>query len=317
MIDLHVDSFIWTRVMGYNLARAHRPHFSWFGGHADLPRLRDAGFSGAFFAVTTQPFRRAASRDRVWRCNLSRLTREFSAEDSTFVESAAEYRSVRGEGRFALFLAIQGGNCFDATSLSEPLPRELLRVTLIHLTNSRLGGTSAPAGGNAPLTPLGRSWVERLDSERILVDLAHASERTFWDVLRTTPPGVPRIASHTGVSAVRPHWRNLGDAQLRALADSGGCAGIIFHGPYLRGGLRRAEVDDAADHIAHVIDVAGEDLPAIGSDWDGAIRPARGLENPGGIAALVAAMRRRGIPPRQVEKVLAGNALRVLATLRG
>lgn len=319
VIDLHVDSFIWTRVCGYDVTKSHRTRRPpYFGGHSDLPRLRAAGVTGAFWSITTQPFRSKSARDARWRKNASHLLDSLGPEAGVrWVTQTAEYAAAQRDGQIALMLAIQGGNCLEGTPLDAPLPRELLRVTLTHLTASGLGAASTPFGGRGGLTPLGHAWVRRLDAARVLVDLAHANEQTFWDVLRIEGDVPPRIASHTGVSGIRPLWRNLSDAQLRGIAESGGCVGVIFHSPFLRPGFRRAGIADVVDHIAHIVSVAGEDTPAIGSDWDGAIRPAHGLEAPSGLAQLVAVMSRRGLSNTVIEKALAGNALRVLRALRG
>jgi membrane dipeptidase len=114
--------------------------------------------------------------------------------------------------------------------------------------------------------------------------------------------------SHTGVGGVHPHWRNIDDAQLRAVADNGGCVGIIFARKFLGG----ATIEAVVDHLLHVVDVAGEDVAALGSDFDGFVVPPEGLEDVAGMPNLTVALSRRGVPPRVLEKILGGNVLRVL-----
>jgi membrane dipeptidase len=103
-------------------------------------------------------------------------------------------------------------------------------------------------------------------------------------------------------------WRNIDDEQLRAIATRGGCVGLIFARQFLGG----ATIDAVVDHIAHVIDVAGEDVPALGSDFDGFVVPPVGLEDVAAMPNLTVALSRRGISPRVLEKILGGNVLRVL-----
>ena len=119
---------------------------------------------------------------------------------------------------------------------------------------------------------------------------------------------VPPMVSHTGVLGVHEHWRNIDDAQIRALADKGGCVGIIFARKY----LGSASIDSVVDHLLHVIDVAGEDVPALGSDFDGFVVPPEGLEDVAAMPNLTVALSRRGVPPRVLEKILGANVLRVL-----
>jgi len=107
---------------------------------------------------------------------------------------------------------------------------------------------------------------------------------------------------------VHEHWRNIDDEQIRKVADRGGCIGIIFARNYLGG----KTLDHVVDHILHVIDVAGEDVPSLGSDFDGFVVPPEGLEDIAAMPNLTVALSRRGVPPRVLEKILSHNALRVL-----
>jgi len=317
VVDLHVDSFIWTRAFGYDL---RRDHGHWWPldylGHADLPRLRAGGVTGAYWSVTTNPFRRASHRLRKWQSNARHLLETLPESLGVrWIRNAREYRDARARGEFAAMLAIQGGNCLEAAKLDDPLPEELLRVTLVHMTRSALGGCSAPFGGDDGLGALGRSWVDRLDDERIFIDLAHAAPNTFWDVMKVPGPRPPRLVSHTGVAGIHRHWRNIDDTQLAAIADNGGCVGVVFHSGYLRAGWR-AEVADVVDHLLHISDIAGEDCPALGTDWDGAVRPPKGLGSPGGLVKVVEELLRRRISSERIRKILCENAERTLARLR-
>jgi membrane dipeptidase len=140
----------------------------------------------------------------------------------------------------------------------------------------------------------------------MIVDLAHINRRGFFDALAIATK--PAMVSHTGVAGAHAHWRNIDDEQLRAVADNGGCVGIIFAREYLGG----VSLDAVVDHLVHVIDVAGEDVPALGSDFDGFVRPPEGLEDVGALPNLTVRLAARGVPPRVLEKILGGNVLRVL-----
>ena len=113
-----------------------------------------------------------------------------------------------------------------------------MAVTLVHLSRSSLGDDElAAAAASGGLTPHGRAYIERLNELRVFVDLAHIAPRGFWDARRGPRPQPAaarvRIPASRGV---HPHWRNLDDAQLAAVADTGGVVGVIFHGGYLGGG---------------------------------------------------------------------------------
>ena len=324
IIDLHLDSFIWQRMGFYDLHREHGA--GWLGGRyfsqADLPRVRRSGMTGATWVITTNPARGGAGRSRAFFRNLERLSEVLEKPDggARLVRNAAEYTAARAEGLHAAFLGVQGGNALDhdLADLDRLADGRILRITLVHLTSSSLGVTSSPLrlASRTGLGPKGREYIERLGELKIFLDLAHVHPRTFDQALEVHDPSLPFLVTHTGVCGVYPHWRNLDDQQLRAVANSGGLVGIMFHAPFL--GPRGARGPERViDHLAHVVDTIGEDHAAIGSDWDGAIVPAPALRDCGSLPLLVEAMLRRKWSPARIEKILAGNFLRVLSEFRG
>lgn len=322
VIDLHVDSFIWTRVFGYDLTRRHGPGPTGarFMSQVDLPRIREASVTGAVWSITTNPLRASRRRPAVLAENLARL-RDILArcpDDVAFVRTRAEYERARRDGRHAAFVGIQGGNALDAAALARIPDDAVVRITLVHLTSSALGATSSPfsrLSGREGLTPLGRDYVAALNARRIFVDLAHISRRGFFDAVAAHDRTQPLMVSHTGVSGVRPHWRNVDDAQLRAVADTGGVVGVMYERGFLAPGPA-CTAAAVVDHVAHVIDVAGEDTPALGSDWDGLIVPPDDLRTCLELPRLADVMLRRKFSPERIRKVLGDNFLRALGELR-
>lgn len=339
VIDLHVESFVWSRVFGYDLAAWHRrglPH-RWWWGQVDLPRARAVGLAGAVMSIATNPLRsRAGRRATLWR-NLARLRRALAVDGVEVVADAAGYSRARAAGRLACFIAVQGGNAVGPEDIGTPELDVVSRITLVHLTRSTLGSTSAPGGrgralwgdvgasrparrgrGGTPtgLTVEGRRFVEAMHDRGILLDLAHAAPTTFWQALEVNGAGRPVIVSHTGVQACRPSWRNIDDDQIRAVAARGGVVGIMFHRGFLARPGWRATTADVLRHIDHVINVGGEDAVAIGSDFDGLIVPPRDLATVLELPRLVQHMLDRGYGPERVRKVLGTNYLRVLEAVR-
>jgi membrane dipeptidase len=321
-VDLHCDMEVPIRVVGYRPERHHgvgtrvRPLI----GHTDYPRIREAGLTGVVYDIATNPFRPAANRLAATVRNVAAATARIGAwpEDLALVTDRAGYDRARAAGLTAMWLSLQGGNAVsaDPSVLEGALGEQLHRITLVHLTRSDLGGTNSPAGGDRGLTPLGREVVERCNRARILVDLAHSGVRTFWDVLGVHAAGLPPIVSHTGVTGVRPHWRNVDDDQIRAIADRGGVIGIMYQSNFLdevRWTCARARI---VDHLEHVVKVAGEDVIALGSDYDGFIVPPHDLLDVTHHPLLVQDMLDRGWSAERVRKVLGRNYLRVAAEIR-
>lgn len=321
-IDLHLDLDVPVRLYGYDPAVRHpppaRPRALW--GHTDWPRLIEAGFTGVVYDIATNPARPPGDRLRATLANVARIKERLAAypEQLAFVRTVADYREARGAGRLAHWLSLQGGNAIlaDLSVLDGSLGDDLHRITLVHLTSSRLGGTSSPAGRDGGLGPLGHELIERCNDRRIFVDLAHAGERTFWEALAVHRLDVPPIVTHTGVDGVRPHWRNLSDRQICAIAERGGVVGIMYQSSFLERTLLYAHRAAILAHLEHVIDLVGEDHAAIGTDYDGAIVPPADLPDVTHHPLLVQDMLDRRWSEERIRKVLGLNALRVMAALR-
>lgn len=336
LIDLHIDTFIPPRLplVRYDVARHHDK--VWLGGrffgHLDLPRVRSGGLTGAMWSITTNPFRTKASRWRLFQKNFARYRELFDNTPGFAIAStAAEYRAARLRGDHAVLPAIQGGNALEASpdglASATSLPGGLgpsghptiTRITLVHLTNTSYGITSSPFRlwkGKRGLTDLGRAFIADLNRHRVFVDLAHINQAGFWDAVAVHDKAQPLIATHTGVTGVKPHWRNLDDRQVRAIAETGGVIGVIYAKNFLarRGGPR--DVGMVVEHMEHVMKVAGEDAVALGTDYDGAIIPPPDLRSGDSYVRLVQRLLDRGHGEDRVRKVLGLNFLAAFERLR-
>jgi membrane dipeptidase len=324
VIDLHLDTFIAWRLVGYDFRKRHAkgPFGRHLWGHSDLPRLREGGYTGAGWSITTNPFRSAASRWRIFERNLATFRRLVDETQGAMklVRTAGEYREARKAGAHAVFLSIQGGHALEAAPQgAASVPEQLVtRVTLVHLLSSTLGTTSSPLriGSDAHLTERARAFVHDLNANRVFVDLAHIHPVSFRDAVEVHDRSQPLLVTHTGVSAVCPSWRNIDDDQIRAVAATGGTIGIIFQPGFLR---RRGGPTDGrmiVEHMRHVMNVAGEDFVSLGSDLDGFISPPPGLTSVHELPRLVQYMLDAGIAETAIQKILGGNFLRALALLR-
>jgi membrane dipeptidase len=328
VVDAHVESFVWTRILGYDVTRRNgRGVFgARFYSQADIPRMREAGMSGAVFSIATNPFRSSGRRAGAFGANLPRLQAALERDDGVrIVRTAGEWRAARADGRFACFLAVQGGNAFMSPEDLDAIPGDgVTRVTLVHLTDSGLGATSSPLGRadrqirreRRGLTEAGVDFVAALNERRILVDLAHANRPTFWAALDVHDRDLPPIVSHTGVWAMRPSWRNVDDDQIRAIAGRGGVVGVMYHRGFLGKPFWRVGAQDVVRHLEHLVRVGGEDVACLGSDWDGMIVTPRDMATAAELPVLVDQMLTRGWPEDRIRKVLGANYLQVMETIR-
>lgn len=248
--------------------------------------------------------------------NAGDLMRSFSRVKLALQASAFAAPGCFAEGKLVrTFLAFEGAGplASEPQALEQWRARGLRIVGLVHTYANELSSSS----GDAPtkpygLTEQGQAFVERAFALGLVVDVSHASDRAVSDVLALAAArrGVV-IATHSNARALADHPRNLSDEQLRAIAATGGVIGVNFHGPFLARG-RRARLSDVVEQVRYLIRVAGVDHVAIGSDFEGDIRPPAGLEDASRFPVLAAALRKAGLDEPAVRKVFAENALRVL-----
>jgi membrane dipeptidase len=257
------------------------------------------------------------------------------------VRGAADILKAKREKRFAWLWGTQ-----DSSMIGPELDRlaQLKKdgVMTVQLTynNRNLAGDGALEPANAGLSKLGRATIERIEAEKLLLDLAHGGARTMAEAAAQAKR--PLVISHTAARALTDHPRNTSDETIKAVADKGGVVGVYFM-PFLtldshpRGG-------DLLRHLEHVANVAGEDHVGIGTDngvlpqatdaeatrklneWAaqrikaGIAAPGEGLNDWPMVAdynsidryrRLSADLQKRGWSEARIEKLMGGNFLRV------
>ncbi|MEW9837022.1 dipeptidase [Mesorhizobium marinum] len=234
---------------------------------------------------------------------------------------SADIAAAASAGSFAAVLHMEG---------CEPLDADLSALETFHAAGLRSLGPvwSRPNifGHGVPfaypmspdtgpgLTDAGRRLVTACNRLGILIDLAHITEKGFWDVAGLTDQ--PLVVSHSNAHAVTPAARNLTDRQLDAVRESNGLVGLNFAVAMLRPDGREdadTPISDMIRHIDHLVDRVGIDGVAIGSDFDGATVPA-GIGDAAGLQKLVEGLRNAGYGREDLAKICRNNWLRVLAS---
>ncbi len=179
------------------------------------------------------------------------------------IRTGEDLRHAQLERKLGLIYGFQGAEPLGEDIERIPMFRERgLRVLQLTHNRRNLVGDGCMEPGNASLSNFGRQVVERLNAEKIVVDLAHGSARTMREGIAISR--APVLISHTGCRALADLPRNTDDDTLRALAEKGGVAGIIFW-PYLRTDTQPM-AEDVIRHIEHAVNVCGEDHVGIGTD---------------------------------------------------
>ena len=160
-----------------------------------------------------------------------------------------------------------------------------------------------PCGERGGLKPFGRRVAEELFSRGVFADVSHLSDEGVSELSEMAASfRVPVIASHSLSRAVWRHKRNLTDGQIRRIADTGGLVGVNF----VREFLGKKSI---FEHIAHIVDTGGEEVIALGTDFDGTENPLyAGAEE---MPRFFEDMERAGLSPRLTEKLAYGNISRL------
>jgi microsomal dipeptidase-like Zn-dependent dipeptidase len=217
------------------------------------------------------------------------------------------YREARIEGRVEVagILGVEGAHVLegDLENLRRLFDAGVRIVAPTHFFDNAIGGSmhGVEKGG---LSELGRAMIREMETRGMLLDLAHASSAVIEDALALSTR--PVIVSHTGVRGTCDNNRNLSDAQIQAIAATGGVIGIGYWDTAVCG-------DDAtaiARAIVYTAEQVGAEHVALGSDFDGAVPVPFDTT---GLALIVDALLDRGMGESDIRRVMGENAARVFA----
>ena len=207
-------------------------------------------------------------------------------EDGRLVQGSMERLAwLKSEGVAAIGLTWNRENCFGFPNSRSP---ELMQKGL---------------------TAFGKEAIAEMNRLGILVDVSHLSDGGFYDVARLSTR--PFIASHSNCRAINPHPRNLTDDMIRCIAGAGGVAGLNFYPVFVSPDGEEETAEYLAAHVLHMMKVGGEDVIAIGTDFDGGDGKME-IRRPAQMELLFDVLKKKGLTARQLDKLASGNVLRVM-----
>ncbi|HEY4387303.1 MAG TPA: dipeptidase, partial [Ktedonobacteraceae bacterium] len=314
-------------------------------GHIDLPRARQGGFAGGFFAIFCPAPSGPTMADNLVITETGYEVRPFPAIDSVYAqkmtlevidllfrleaESEGQVKVVRTvdelldciqKGVLATILHFEGAEAIDPQlEALETFYQAGLRSLGIVWSRPNAFAHGVPfkfphSPDTGPgLTAAGRELVRACNRLGIMLDLSHINEQGFWDVARLSD--APLVVTHSAVHALCASTRNLTDRQLEAIKASEGIVGLNFEIANMREDAHKdanTPLSVMVRHIDYLVEYLGIDGVGFGSDFDGGITAAQELKDVTGLPKLVAALREHGYDDAALRKLTHENWIRVL-----
>lgn len=204
-------------------------------------------------------------------------------------------------------LSVEGGSLIDSVDTVDYLFQKGIRVLTLTWNDSNRLAKSQISKEKGGLSPFGREVVTKMNRLGMLVDLSHASDETFWDVLSVTEK--PVLVSHSNSRYLCNHPRNITDEMFGALVKNGGVLGINFYPPFLG---EKATISTIFSHIEHFLDLGGENHIGFGGDFDGVDELPEGIRDISSVSTLVNEMEKRNWNRELIEKICYQNMMRIL-----
>lgn len=314
-VDMHCDTLLRTLHEDSSLLYEN-------DGMQSLKLMQEAKQMCQFFAVFFPPRKEKRvppmpSDEEFFRILCDNLHKEV-IKHSDFIVMAHNYEEIRNnwkKGLASAVLTVEDGRLVNGSMEKLHFLYEQ-GVRAIALTWNFANCFGFPNSKDADimakgLTDFGKEAIQEMNRLGILIDVSHLSDGGFYDVAKLSRK--PFIASHSNCRALTPHQRNLTDEMIKVLAEHGGVSGINFCPAFISPNVEstKSRVEDLAAHVLHFIRVGGEDCVGIGTDFDG-VEGELEIEHPTQMSFLFDTLEKKGVTPRQLDKLASGNVLRVI-----
>jgi membrane dipeptidase len=318
--------------------------------HTDIPRLRKGGLGGQFWSVYIPVELPGADAVQATMEQIDDVHRLVERYPDTFelALTADDVVRIHKAGKIASLIGMEGGHSIhnSLASLRVLYAAGARYMTITHTRNTDWADSATDAPRHGGLTRFGEEVVHEMNRLGMLVDLSHVAPDTMKKAIEVS--AAPVIFSHSSARALVDHARNVPDDVLRLLPKNGGVVMVTFVPSFdseaargwnasndaeearlkalypgdpervkreLEGWQKahpapRATLEQVADHIEHVRQVAGIDHVGIGSDFDGIESVPLGLESVADFPALFAELMRRGWSDEDLGKLAGQNVLR-------
>ena len=288
-----------------------------------LKRLQKGGISGSCFVIWVDTM---AGLDAAAEMNaiLSAMQAEMAeTEEFLLVHNTAEMEAAKKDGKFSILLGLEG-----LAGIGENIEKiyELYDIGCRHAmltwNEENLLATGVKGNPDRGLTPLGRKAVKLIQKKKMILDVSHLNEKSFWDAAALTE--APLLASHSNAKALASAARNLTDAQLREIRDTDGLVGLNAYHHFVSDIPAEQDVDHLVRHAAYIADKIGVEHLGLGLDFleylEDEPDPAsqlRGLEDCSKVPVLLEKLKKAGFTEKDMELICRKNWMHLIGTIMG
>ena len=218
------------------------------------------------------------------------------------------------KGRKSIFFGIENGIALEhkIQNIKHFAQRGVVYITLCHNGDNDICDSAKGCNTHNGVSSFGEKVIREMNNQGIMVDLSHASEKSFYDAMDIS--STPIVCSHSSCRAICDVPRNLSDEQMKALARRGGLMHITLYPGFLRK-EGEATITDAISHLEHAIDVMGVEHVGIGTDFDGD-GGVRGFADSSDAINFTLHLLQRKYSEKDIERIWGGNWLRLMAQVQ-
>ena len=272
------------------------------------------GDPNTFFPVKVDPFKHVLSE-------LSNAKNRVAAADAEIVYDAAGLESASARGKPAFLLGIEGGDFIgeDLDRLDSAFEAGARLIGPVHYSANSIGSIAFGWAGRivseaeqTGLSEFGKAAIARANKLGMIVDLAHADEKTAWAALSAS--STAPICSHTGPLALQPFPRYISDNLMKAIGEAGGIIGLWAFYFNAQGA---PDLETFGIYAAHCAEVAGVEHLAIGTDINGVPGNMAGYLNPFDAPRILETLAARGFSEEEIRGIAGENFLKFFRAMAG
>ena len=282
-----------------------------------LPRMKDGHLDASIMVAYLPQGERTDEAHMAATAKANRIITQIeemvnaNATEVGLAYNADDLYCLKNEGKKAIMLGIENGYAIghDLSLIEQFRKRGVVYMTLCHNGDNDICDSARKSNNeHGGVSPFGADVIREMNRLGMMVDLSHASEKSFYDAMDISQ--VPIVCSHSSCRSLCDHPRNLTDEQMKRLANSGGVMQVTFYEGFLQTDSK-ACIADAIEHINHAVNIMGIEHVGIGTDFDGD-GGVPGLAHAGELINLTRALLRERYSESDLRLLWGENFLRVM-----